>query len=154
GSIFSFDIERGDVEKLAQPFVITHSRHDLRGVVVALVEDDPDIRMMLTDSMEEWGCRVFAAEESNEMLRMLEAARQSPDLLVCDYRLPNGETAVHVIKRLRELWGGGVPALVLTGDTAPEALRNINASGAMLLHKPIAPSRLRTMMYFSLHGES
>ncbi|MEI7841627.1 MAG: hybrid sensor histidine kinase/response regulator [Gallionellaceae bacterium] len=154
GSMFSFEIQSGDAEKLAQPFVMTHSRHDLRGVVVALVEDDLDIRQMLVESMEEWGCRVFAAEQSSEVMRMLDIAEMSPDLLVCDYRLPNGETAVHVIKRLRESWGGGVPALILTGDTAPEALRHINATGAMLLHKPIAPSRLRTMMYFSLHGES
>jgi hypothetical protein len=55
---------------------------------------------------------------------------------------------------MRELWGDRLPALVLTGDTAPEALQDIHASGALLLHKPIAAARLRAMMYFSLHGET
>jgi DNA-binding response OmpR family regulator len=97
---------------------------------------------------------VFVGEHADDVIRRLDAARQRPDLLVCDYRLPNGLTAVHVIKRMRELWGDGVPALVLTGDTAPEALQDIHASGATLLHKPIAPARLRSMMYFARYGES
>lgn len=155
GSEFSFNVLRGKrEERLAQPFIASHSRHDLRGNVVALVEDDPDIRQMIAGLMADWGCRVFEGEHAEDVMRKLDAARQRPDILVCDYRLPHGVTALQVIKRMQELWGDGVPALVLTGDTATEALREINASGAILLHKPIAPARLRSMMYFALHGES
>lgn len=154
GSEFSFVVQQGKAEQqLAQPFVVTHSHQDLRGVVVALLEDDQDIREMIVGLMEGWGCRVFAGDYVGDVLRDLAVAQQRPTLLVCDYRLPQGVTAVQVIKRMRELWGDGVPALVLTGDTASEALQDIHASGATLLHKPIAPSRLRSMMYFTLHGE-
>lgn len=154
GSEFSFVVQQGKKEQqLAQPFIITHSRHELRGVVVALVEDDPDIRQMIADLMRDWGCRVFEGEHAEDVMRKLDIARQQPALLVCDYRLPHGMTAVHVIRRVRELWGDGVAALVLTGDTAPDALQDIHASGAILLHKPIAPTRLRSMMYFALHGD-
>lgn len=152
GSEFSLIVQRGETEQLAQPFVITHSRHDLRGVAVALVEDDPDIRQLIAGLMAEWGCRVFEGELAEDVMREMDVAGQRPDLLVCDYRLPQGVTAVHVIKRMRELWGN-VPSLVLTGDTAAEVLQEIHASGAILLHKPIAPTRLRTMMHFALHGE-
>lgn len=154
GSEFSFVVQQGKKEQqLAQPFIITHSRHELRGVVVALVEDDPDIRQMIADLMRDWGCQVFEGEHAEDVMRKLDIARQQPALLVCDYRLPHGMTAVHVIRRVRELWGDGVAALVLTGDTAPDALQDIHASGAILLHKPIAPTRLRSMMYFALHGD-
>jgi signal transduction histidine kinase/CheY-like chemotaxis protein len=154
GSEFSFVVQQGKKEQqLAQPFIITHSRHELRGVVVALVEDDPDIRQMIADLMRDWGCRVFEGEHAEDVMRKLDIARQQPALLVCDYRLPHGMTAVHVIRRVRELWGDGVAALVLTGDTASDALQDIHASGAILLHKPIAPTRLRSMMYFALHGD-
>lgn len=155
GSQFSFTVQRGKTEQqLAQPFVASYSRYDLGGVAVALVEDDPDIRQMIAAMMEGWGCRVFAGEYAEDAIRDIDAAGVRPELLVCDYRLPHGVTAVHVVKRMRELWGDGMPALVLTGDTAPEALLDIHASGATLLHKPIAAARLRAMMYFALHGES
>jgi DNA-binding response OmpR family regulator len=144
----------GNNSNLAQPFVITHSQYDLNGIVVALVEDDPDIREVSVDLLEQWGCKVIAGEFAEDVMRKLDIAKLRPDLLVCDYRLPQGMTAIHVIKRMRELWGSELPSVVLTGDTASETLHEIHDSGAILLHKPIAPMRLRAMMYFALHGES
>jgi signal transduction histidine kinase/CheY-like chemotaxis protein len=154
GSTFSFSIPAGDAAQLVQPFVISHSQYDLSERVVALVEDDQDIRELSLDLMEQWGCKVVAGEYAEDVMRKLDIAGLRPDLLVCDYRLPHGMTAIHVIKRMRELWGGELPAVVLTGDTARETLNEIHDSGAILLHKPIAPVRLRAMMYFALHGES
>lgn len=152
GSEFSLVVQWGETEQLAQPFVLTHSRHDFRGVAVALVEDDSDIRQLIAGLMADWGCRVFEGEFAEDVMCEMDVAGQRPDLLVCDYRLPQGVTAVHVIECMRERWGN-VPSLVLTGDTAAEVLQEIHASGAILLHKPIAPVRLRTMMHFALHGE-
>ncbi len=154
GSVFSFEVPMGDPQHLAQPFVITHSHYDLNNIVVALVEDDRDIREQSADLMEQWGCTVVAGEFAEDVMRKLDIAECKPDLLVCDYRLPNGMTAIHVVQRMRELWGSELPAVVLTGDTASETLHEIHDSGAILLHKPIAPVRLRAMMYFALHGEN
>jgi CheY-like chemotaxis protein len=154
GSVFGFEVPTGNSSSLAQPFVITHSQYDLNDCVVALVEDDPDIREVSVDLMEQWGCKVIAGEFAEDVMRKLDIAELRPNLLVCDYRLPHGMTAIHVIKRMRELWGNDLPAVVLTGDTASETLHEIHDSGAILLHKPIAPMRLRAMMYFALHGEN
>jgi signal transduction histidine kinase/CheY-like chemotaxis protein len=154
GSVFSFDVPKGSSMNLAQPFVITHSHYDLSDAIVALVEDDQDIREQTADMMEQWGCKVVAGEFADDVMRKLDIAEWKPDLLVCDYRLPRGMTAIHVIKRMRELWGSDLPAVVLTGDTASETLHEIHDSGAILLHKPISPMRLRSMMYFALHGEN
>ncbi len=154
GSVFSFEVQMGDASNLVQPFVITHSHYDLNGCVVALVEDDKDIRDEVVDLMEQWGCSVVAGEYAEDVMRKLDIAELRPDLLVCDYRLPHGMTAIQVIKRMRELWSSKLPTVVLTGDTASETLHEIHDSGAILLHKPIAPIRLRAMMHFALHGES
>lgn len=154
GSVFSFEVSIGNTENLAQPFVISHSQYNLNGCVVALVEDDPDIREVTADIMEQWGCKVVAGEYAEDVMRKLDVAEMRPDLLVCDFRLPYGMTAIQVIKRMREKWGENLPAVVLTGDTASETLQEIHDSGAILLHKPIAPIRLRAMMHFALYGES
>jgi CheY-like chemotaxis protein/anti-sigma regulatory factor (Ser/Thr protein kinase) len=154
GSNFSFTVPRGDASHMVQPFVITHSQYDLNGSVVALVEDDQDIRELSNELMEQWGCKVVAGEYAEDVMRKLDIAELRPDVLVCDYRLPHGVTAIQVIKQMRELWGSQLPVVVLTGDTASETLNAIHASGAILLHKPIAPVRLRSMMYYAMHGEN
>jgi len=90
----------------------------------------------------------------HEVLNKMTANGICPDILICDYRLPHGLTAIDAIRQLKVLWNKHIPTLVLTGDTAPLTLQEIQASGAFLLHKPIAPARLRSIMYFALHNET
>jgi len=151
GSTFRFAVKKGDPSVLARPFVITESRHDVRDKVIALVEDDADIREFTAEIMREWGCRVFAGESVAEVLCELDTAAARPDLLVCDYRLPDNQTALDVMQQMRRFWGK-LPVLVVTGDTAAETLQAIQQSGAGLLHKPIATTRLRSTMFFAMQG--
>ncbi len=151
GSTFSFSVNMGDPEMLARPFVITQTRFNVEGKVIALVEDDPEIREFTAELMQGWGCRVFAEASSAEVLRKLDMAAVRPDLLVCDYRLPDNQTALDVMRQMREFWGN-LPVLVVTGDTGAETLQAIHKSGATLLHKPIAPTRLRSTMFLVMQG--
>lgn len=154
GSTFSFSVALGDASQLVQPPVLQHAKHDLRGTTVALVEDNQDIRQMVAALLKQWGCQVNEGELPHEVLNKMAGTGTRPDILICDYRLPQGLTAIDAIRQLRELWDTNIPTLVLTGDTAPQTLQDIQASGALLLHKPIAPARLRSIMYFALHNEN
>jgi CheY-like chemotaxis protein len=53
---------------------------------------------------------------------------------------------MEAIERLRQVAGVPVPAFVITGDTAPERLREASAGGFPLLHKPVSPMALRTTL--------
>lgn len=149
GSTFRFTLQAGKRDELVRPFVITASRYDVAGKVVALVEDDEDIRGSLAEHMTGWGCRVFAADGAADLLRKLDLEAVRPDILVCDYRLPDDQTALDVMRELRAFWGE-LPVVVVTGDTGEEVLRAIRAAGATLLNKPVAPLRLRAEMYFAM----
>jgi CheY-like chemotaxis protein len=47
-----------------------------------------------------------------------------------------------------------LPALLITGDTAPERLREARASGIPLLHKPVSPDQLYRRIESMLHQVS
>lgn len=151
GSTFRFSLKKGDASVLARPYVITQTRQDVSNKVIAFVEDDADIREFTVEIMQEWGCRVFAGESGAAVLRQLDKAALRPDLLVCDFRLPDNQTALDVMRQMREYWGE-LPVLVVTGDTGVEPMQAIQKSGASLLHKPIAPARLRSMMFLAMQG--
>lgn len=164
GSLFSLSVTLGDAAQRSQPFMASMERSELKGVSVALVENDPDIRHSLVELMGRWGCHVTAGDQADEVVGRLQASGRRPDILVCDYRLPQGVNALHVISQVRRIWANGVPGnvggvgdipvLVLTGDTAPQTLLEIQGSGAQLLHKPITPARLRSVMHFALRAEN
>ena len=80
--------------------------------------------------------------------RDFEAALEtySPDLIISDYRLGDGRTGFDVIERLRSTFGAQIPAFLISGDTAPERLREASASGYYLLHKPVLPMTLRSVV--------
>lgn len=151
GTVFKFSLKKGDASVLARPYVITQTRQDVSNKVIALVEDDVDIREFTAEIMQDWGCRVFAGESGAAVLRQLDVAALRPDLLVCDFRLPDNQTALDVMQQMREFWGD-MPMLVITGDTGAEPLQAIQESGANLLHKPIATNRLRSMMFLTMLG--
>ncbi|WP_308873942.1 hypothetical protein [Thiothrix subterranea] len=65
---------------------------------------------------------------------------------MADYRLREGKTGAEAITAVRHYCQRAIPAMLITGDTSEERLREATASGLYLLHKPVAPSRLRTVM--------
>ncbi len=66
-----------------------------------------------------------------------------PALILCDYRLREGENGLVVIKRIRAEYSEAIPAILITGDTAPDRLTEAKASGLLLMHKPVPNLKLR-----------
>lgn len=80
---------------------------------VVVVDDDPSIRDLLTEYLQENGFRVDAVAGSAELMQRLE--RDIVDLVVLDVRL-HGEDGMQIARRLREL-SPTMPILMLTGRT-------------------------------------
>ena len=111
------------------------------GARILLIEDDAVVRTGTQQQLESWGYHCVAVED-------LEAAhgvvrRLPPDLIISDYRLRRHRTGAEVISALRQQLGRPIPAILITGDTAPERILEARASGIPLLHKPVAPAELK-----------
>lgn len=85
---------------------------------------------------------------------MLAMTGRKPDLLIVDYRLREGFTGIQAIETLTAFLGEQVPSVLITGDTAPDRLQEAKASGFYLIHKPVRPSRLRTLVTRVLSGKA
>jgi two-component system, sensor histidine kinase len=93
--------------------------------------------------LKSWGHRVIAARSGDEAVERLSTSSVRPDLLICDYRLRGEESGIAVIERLRSEYNEAIPAVLITGDTAPGRLAEAEASGLLLLHKPVPNGKLR-----------
>ena len=85
----------------------------------------------------------MAAASGTEMIDRLQLSALPPDLIICDYRLRELENGIDVVRRLRTEFGDTVPAVLITGDTAPDRLVEAQASGLLLLYKPVPKGKLR-----------
>jgi signal transduction histidine kinase/CheY-like chemotaxis protein len=116
------------------------------GKRVMVIDDDALVLDGMRGILQSWGCQVETAASGEAALAALAANGGAPDLIISDSRLADGKTGIEAIERLREALGAPVPAFVITGDTAPERLREASAGGYHLLHKPVSPMALRTTL--------
>ncbi len=150
GSSFSVKLARlsgasGDVAPAPRPA----SGATLAGAHVLVIEDEPASRIGMRALLELWGCQVAACSGADEAERLLDAHALDVDLIVADFRLRQHENGIDTVRRLRTRLGD-VPALLVSGDTAPERLREAQASGLPLLHKPVSEEKLKESMIAAL----
>jgi len=104
------------------------------GLRVLVIDDEPDIRESMRSLLEQLGCEVATAEGQGDALAQVQAGLR-PQAILTDHRLRDGN-GLAALAALRAVLGD-VPALVITGDTAPDTLAQIQASGHRALHKPV-----------------
>jgi two-component system, sensor histidine kinase len=108
---------------------------------VLLVEDDQGVRNATRMLLKVDGYRVTAV---SSLAEALQVAREDAriDLLVTDYHLGNGETGTQVIAALRDVLGGPIKAVLITGDTST-AVRELSLDTRLrLARKPIKAEEL------------
>jgi signal transduction histidine kinase/CheY-like chemotaxis protein len=113
-----------------------------RGLIL-VIDDDPVIQSAMRSLLSSWGHDAIVAGSGAEMLDRIPTRSRRPDLIICDYRLRDGENGIGVIKRLQSNYDERVPAVLITGDTASDRLQEAQESGLVLLHKPVAEIKLR-----------
>lgn len=117
------------------------------GLCVLVVDDDADVRDSLVAVLERWGHVALAGADPTEVMRRWQRAGCPPaQALVCDLRLRGAHDGVAAVGELRQTFGATLPALVVTGDTAPDRLQRLRASGLPWLSKPVMPMRLRSWL--------
>ena len=93
---------------------------------VLLVEDNADSRETMRLVLEMYGHRVLTAEDGAEGVRVALADR--PPVAIVDIGLPR-LTGYEVARQLRDILGGGIFLIALTGYNRPEDRRRSREAG-------------------------
>jgi signal transduction histidine kinase len=148
GSCFSILVPLAESRpQFVQPVAAVQLIEDpCKGKLVVVLDDDPMVLEGMRGLLVGWGCRAVTADGDGAALTALAQHAEMPDLIISDYRLAAGKTGFAAVARLRGVLGADIPAFLISGDTAPERLREATASGFRLLHKPVPPHALRAML--------
>ena len=115
----------------------------LRGVDVLVVDNEEAIRDAMRTLLESSGCTVRTVASTDEALSASQIRR--PDVVLADFRLRDEDDGITTVSQLRQLQPG-LPAILISGDTAPERLQDAEAAGLRLLHKPVQPDMLLAVL--------
>ena len=110
---------------------------DLQSLIL-VVDDDPDLRKLITGFLAGHGYRVAAAENAAEMRRVIDAQR--PDLVILDVMMP-GEDGLSAARRLAAERGPAVIMLSALGSDT-DMIIGLEVGADDYLAKPCNPRQL------------
>lgn len=155
GSVFTLTLPAGRLVRgpAALPSARAAMQLTLEGRLIVVVEDEPAVRSGLEVLLKGWGA-TLASFDTVAAVASWAAARAPedapPDLLIADYRLEHGRTGIDAIVALRDRFGAGLPAIVVTGSTMTGHEQEAQDKNFHLLIKPVVPNKLRAMIAFKL----
>ncbi|MGY3075906.1 signal transduction histidine kinase/CheY-like chemotaxis protein [Bradyrhizobium sp. LM6.10] len=149
GSRFTILVPKVDeCVKAAAPADLPHTgAFAVDGKTILVIADTPIVQEGTGGLLSKWGCSVLAAGSDEAALVRLAEREQRPDLIISDYHLARGKTGIRAIEQINAAFGSSIPAILISGDTAAEPLRDANDRGYVLLHKPVDPMQLRAVMH-------
>ena len=142
--IYQVDATGGRVHPGARDLLpVNESTDRLDGLVILIVDDEPDTRELLRQGLEYCGATVRVAGSADEALKALDS--EVPDILISDIGMPNvdGYELIRQVRTLQTEAGRRVAAIALTAYTRVEdRLHALRAGYDMHVPKPVELTEL------------
>ena len=116
-----------------------HPSQSLAGTRVLVLDDEEAVRRGMETLLQAFGCEVRSAGCIAEAVSQCQS--MSPDILLADLRLRGDENGIDAIQALRST-RPALPAILVSGDTAPDRLKDAHRAGIAMLHKPVSAETL------------
>ncbi|MUL35617.1 response regulator transcription factor [Gloeocapsopsis dulcis] len=114
-----------------------------------LIDDDPNLILLVKDYLEFRGYEVITAENGREALQILE--QEVPDMIICDVMMPemDGYTFVNNVRQDERIsW---IPVLFLSAKgQSQDRVKGLNTGADVYMVKPFEPEELVAQVEASL----
>ena len=138
---------------LAEPEAVHDQRDSEQGELgerfapsnALVIEDQALAREATVSLLTSWGLQAVGVDGLASAQLQLEAGLKA-DLIISDYHLSERENGIDAILSLRATAGYRIPACLVSGDTNTALLQAARDAGLTLLHKPVRPAKLRSLL--------
>jgi len=117
----------------------------LAGKKLLVVDDDEMVLNSTASILVAWECQVTLATTVTQVEQYLQDG-MTWDMVISDYQLENNATGIDVISMVHQRLSRNIPCILVSGDTGPTVLKLAAVSGYHLLHKPVKPAKLRSLV--------
>jgi signal transduction histidine kinase len=122
----------------------------IAGAKILVIENEPEVSEAMLLLLERWGCDVAVATSGAEAVEKLSILAHPPEIIIADLHLNHGELGPEAIQAVRRACGREAPALLVTADHSQRAEDVARRNRLEMLHKPVRPAELRSLLAFLL----
>ena len=114
-----------------------------------LIDDDPNLIVLVKDYLEFRGYQVLTAENGREALEVLE--QQIPDLIICDIMMPEMDGYTFVEQLRQNSKTNWIPVVFLSAKgQSQDRVKGLNIGADVYMVKPFEPEELVAQVESSL----
>ena len=114
-----------------------------------LIDDDPNLILLVKDYLEFRGYEVITAENGREALEVLE--QEIPDMIICDVMMPEMDGYAFVNQVRQEERTSWIPILFLSPKgQSGDKIKGLNIGADVYMVKPFEPEELVAQVEASL----
>ena len=121
------------------------ARHNLNGLCVLCIDNEPSILDGMRTVLEGWDCRVLTASGPDDAAQTVLTSGTIPNVLLVDYHL-DGTNGIDAIRKLRWKFGADLPASLITADRTKAVRDQAALNSISVLRKPVKPAALRALL--------
>jgi CheY-like chemotaxis protein/anti-sigma regulatory factor (Ser/Thr protein kinase) len=144
GTVVTIQLATAQQQKIVKPTL--PASVELRGKLALVIDEEHDILFGMQKLLSGWGCDVIVSDSLQQAIDRLSQHGGVPDFIVSDLRLRESQRGDDAIDAIREEFNLDIPAIVVTGDTAPHRVAALKESGLAVLYKPIEPRDLKEQL--------
>lgn len=114
-----------------------------------LIDDDPNLILLVKDYLEFRGYEVTTAENGREALEILE--KEMPDMIICDVMMPEMDGYAFVEQVRKDPRTNWIPVLFLSAKgQSQDRVKGLNTGADIYMVKPFEPEELVSQVEASL----
>ncbi len=152
GTLITLDIPKGR-RNLSNTDAARELNSDFSSTLALVIDNEHMILESTSLLLEGWGCEVVSCDSYTRLHRSLATCSRPPDLILSDLRLGGANNGIDAIELVREEFNRDIPAILITGDTAPGRIQLADQAQAYVLYKPIDSSVLEELMVQALQDK-
>jgi CheY-like chemotaxis protein/anti-sigma regulatory factor (Ser/Thr protein kinase) len=148
GTTFTVQVPRGKAIEACSPIELMPPRAlpSLEQAVVLCVDNETAVLDGMRVLLGSWSCRVLLARSIGEALALASTEPVKPELLIIDYHLDQSGDGEDCVDALQRAYGAALPTVIVTADRSEAVRSRALALGHMVLHKPVRPAALRSLL--------
>lgn len=131
-----------NISSVVEPFKETDDSQENKNVTILIVDDQEEIRKLITEVLSGEGYRMFSASNGKEALDAVH--NHIPDLIICDIIMPemDGITLLKILKETNDT--RHIPVILLSSKSDIEnQIIGLETGANIFISKPFHPKHLK-----------
>jgi len=114
--------------------------------LVMVIDNEPLMLTAISSQLSDWGCRVLAAKDGEELRNLLDKSEEKPSIVVADYHLDDEQNGVDVVQQLLEERQWSIPCVICSADPSEEVRQHTSNANFQFLRKPVKSLALKRII--------